>query len=380
MYSISKLFAHQPTPDELFKALQDRDLPRIRSILAPNRQILFARDPNERTPLHLACRYGNVEAIEFLLQEGAEVHARDSEGRTVLHALCQSSSEEAIKAIPSLIRAGVPVQALTNRGSLALHYLVENNSFVDGALLYEVLTSYFDISNLRLLNLQNYSGETPLHRAAGAGLRLNCLMLLKANADINVKTTEGDTPLLIAAKNCQWKAAMALLEFGADPFIKGSGGSCVDLARKDHNSTVLNFIQEKFGSLEAKQEETTSINTNNNNSLSSSSLLNIDKDVVSNLVAEGFDSATVISTMLRLHNGGFEYNTIPAVKQALRKEDPSKRAECCICLTNIVDSVILPCRHSMVCNDCGLALVKSSRSARCPICRNPIDQIIKFFQ
>eukprot|EP01114_Cavostelium_apophysatum_P016201 TRINITY_DN4553_c0_g1_i1.p1 TRINITY_DN4553_c0_g1~~TRINITY_DN4553_c0_g1_i1.p1 ORF type:complete len:642 (-),score=156.84 TRINITY_DN4553_c0_g1_i1:6-1931(-) len=39
-------------------------------------------------PLAVACRYGNVEVIRYLLQKGAPVDATDRNGRTVLHLEC----------------------------------------------------------------------------------------------------------------------------------------------------------------------------------------------------------------------------------------------------------------------------------------------------
>ena len=42
--------------------------------------------------------------------------------------------------------------------------------------------------------------------------------------------------------------------------------------------------------------------------------------------------------------------------------------ECVICLTDVRDTIVLPCRHFCVCSECG-DILRSRPPQRCPICR-----------
>ena len=55
-------------------------------------------------------------------------------------------------------------------------------------------------------------------------------------------------------------------------------------------------------------------------------------------------------------------------------EDDNPEAECLICLTVSKDTLIMPCAHLCVCEDCGKQLVKAKHT--CPICRGNISSLI----
>ncbi|KAF9678054.1 hypothetical protein SADUNF_Sadunf08G0172000 [Salix dunnii] len=52
--------------------------------------------------------------------------------------------------------------------------------------------------------------------------------------------------------------------------------------------------------------------------------------------------------------------------------DPGK--ECVICMTEPKDTAVLPCRHMCMCGECAKEL--RLQSNKCPICRQPIEQLI----
>ncbi|KAK7264519.1 hypothetical protein RJT34_32128 [Clitoria ternatea] len=53
--------------------------------------------------------------------------------------------------------------------------------------------------------------------------------------------------------------------------------------------------------------------------------------------------------------------------------DPGK--ECVICMTEPKDTAVLPCRHMCMCSECAKAL--RVQSNKCPICRQPIEELIE---
>jgi len=51
---------------------------------------------------------------------------------------------------------------------------------------------------------------------------------------------------------------------------------------------------------------------------------------------------------------------------------------CCICATNNITTVIVPCGHATFCNDCSIQSIK--HSDKCPICRSQIESIITVYK
>ncbi|XP_071720656.1 probable E3 ubiquitin-protein ligase LOG2 [Rutidosis leptorrhynchoides] len=56
------------------------------------------------------------------------------------------------------------------------------------------------------------------------------------------------------------------------------------------------------------------------------------------------------------------------------RNDPGK--ECFICLSQPRDTTVLPCRHMCMCSGCAKVLRRQTN--RCPICKQPVDSLLKF--
>ncbi|GMH08396.1 hypothetical protein Nepgr_010236 [Nepenthes gracilis] len=59
--------------------------------------------------------------------------------------------------------------------------------------------------------------------------------------------------------------------------------------------------------------------------------------------------------------------------QGFNDDDPGK--ECVICMTEPKDTAVLPCRHLCMCSECAKEL--RLQSDKCPICRQPIEELIE---
>ncbi|XVF64959.1 hypothetical protein PTKIN_Ptkin09bG0208700 [Pterospermum kingtungense] len=62
-----------------------------------------------------------------------------------------------------------------------------------------------------------------------------------------------------------------------------------------------------------------------------------------------------------------------AAAEGYDDSDPGK--ECVICMTEPKDTAVLPCRHMCMCGECAKAL--RLQSNKCPICRQPIEELIE---
>uniref|UniRef100_A0A668T9G4 Poly [ADP-ribose] polymerase n=1 Tax=Oreochromis aureus TaxID=47969 RepID=A0A668T9G4_OREAU len=138
---------------ELFEACRSGDLERVRKLMTAEN--VNSRDTAGRksTPLHFAAGFGRKDVVDFLLQNGASVHARDDGGLISLHNACSFGHAEVV--------------------SLLLHHGADANA----------------------RDNWNY---TPLHEAAIKGKIDVCIVLLQHGAEPTIRNTDGRTALDLA--------------------------------------------------------------------------------------------------------------------------------------------------------------------------------------
>ncbi|KAJ0061364.1 hypothetical protein NL108_017298 [Boleophthalmus pectinirostris] len=88
---------------------------------------LFFGDYDGRTPLHVACCEGNLNAVQYLLSQGATVHAKDRYGATPLSNAVHFRHKEVVELLretgahlsrDELDEAGVELCSLAASGDL----------------------------------------------------------------------------------------------------------------------------------------------------------------------------------------------------------------------------------------------------------------------
>jgi len=146
--------------------------------------------PQGETPLMLASQTAGVDAIELLIERGAKVNVVEQwQGQTpLMYAAAHDRGEVAA----ALIKAGADVNARTPINDLperkpAVRYFVEIP----------------------------LAGFTPVMFAARSGALSALHALIEAKADLNAKTPEGFSPVVIALDNLHFDAAKVLVEGGA---------------------------------------------------------------------------------------------------------------------------------------------------------------------
>lgn len=75
-----------------------------------------------------------------------------------------------------------------------------------------------------------------------------------------------------------------------------------------------------------------------------------------------------------LYNGNYyKLKNIYGISNSIVSNKDDKEL-CCICLTNLVNTIIKPCMHLIMCDVCSQDLIKNQ--INCPKCRNKIDSFI----
>jgi len=94
------------------------DVRAVRRMLDADPELIRARTPLEKTPLHQAITSSNEELIDFLLERGADVNAKDKTGLTPLHV---AAWWMATKIARQLLRHGADIHAVDVFGDTPLH-------------------------------------------------------------------------------------------------------------------------------------------------------------------------------------------------------------------------------------------------------------------
>ena len=67
-----------------------------------------------------------------------------------------------------------------------------------------------------------------------------------------------------------------------------------------------------------------------------------------------------------------------STSQPTPKRQPEENPACVVCLETPKNSLLYPCGHACVCNDCGKELI--TRKLKCPLCRAPVKDCVKVFK
>uniref|UniRef100_A0A2K6GEJ5 Nuclear factor NF-kappa-B p100 subunit n=1 Tax=Propithecus coquereli TaxID=379532 RepID=A0A2K6GEJ5_PROCO len=181
-----------------------------------------------QTPLHLAVITGQTRVVSFLLQVGADPALLDRHGDSAMH-LALRAGADAPNLLRALLRSGAPTApqllqllhmpdfeglypihlAVRARSPECLDLLVDSGAEVEAAerqggrtalhLATEMeelgLVTHLVTKLQANVNARTFSGNTPLHLAAGLGSPTLTRLLLKAGADIHAENEEPLCPL-----------------------------------------------------------------------------------------------------------------------------------------------------------------------------------------
>lgn len=153
------------------------------------------RDESGRTALMIAANRGHTYVVQLLLESGADANAKDNQGMTAI----QSAADRGFERIVSMLRKFSTVapgerqqggsSASASSPRLSLHRAVDEGDF---AALKSLIDAGAD------LNARSNDEWTPLMLATIKGHTAMVEALLKNGADVNARNRKGWTALMFA--------------------------------------------------------------------------------------------------------------------------------------------------------------------------------------
>lgn len=174
------------TPLYMLARKWQSDLIPIAELLKKKNVKIDVADSSGNTPLIEACDSSrNGEMVRWLLDNGADINKRNDYKQTPLMIAAAGAYEEVINP---LLQHNPDLDAQDKKGDTALHYALDDRQYTLPILLKTKIN----------INLANYKGETPLHKAVKNGYDRDTALLLRHKANACLKDKQGQTPLALA--------------------------------------------------------------------------------------------------------------------------------------------------------------------------------------
>lgn len=232
---------------------------------------IHQKDPTYgRTPLHWACIFSSVEAVELLLGHGAvdDINEPDALSATPLACLIKKRELPGHEAmVRRLLEAGARLE-LVEDGGQALMFQDYLTPALAATLLQKGLNN----------DCTNVMRETPLHVASargndalvefllahGADVNRRCLLgctalhdgeldpgiairLLRGGALVDARDDQGQTPLMLACDFSNMRLIRVLLQYGASLTMKSHQGWSALNCAQNSGEKVYQYLLECAG-------------------------------------------------------------------------------------------------------------------------------------
>lgn len=200
-------------------------------------------DTNERnkkgvTPLSLAIERNQLAQANLFVRLGADIHAEDIDGNTAL----TKGIRAGLEMIQSII-VDTNIQSRDSQGRTPLHIAVLNKA--DPAIITFLISKKADV------NARDKNGDTALHIAVRNNDRASGEILLAYGADVFYPNVSGESALKAALTRLGGRQDW-VLNSNVIKSSDGAGNTPLHLAAEWQLTTVVSFISEKGGDLNAR--------------------------------------------------------------------------------------------------------------------------------
>ncbi|MEC9081981.1 MAG: ankyrin repeat domain-containing protein [Verrucomicrobiota bacterium] len=230
---LTKLGAKKGATLSVHLAARHGDIDALDDWLKRNRANVHVRVKKHRaTPLHWAAEADQIEAVELLLNRGADKTVRTDGGWTPLHSAAAKGSTNVIAL---LLKRRAPLNAISQSGTpldLAKDYKQPEAATMlqaKGGRIGSEVSIHMAAAKGNVVALQKFlrrgvkvdipgplHKSTPLHWAAGAGKVNTMKLLISFGANVEAASNSEATPLHQAVLRNRLEAAKLLIHSNAD--------------------------------------------------------------------------------------------------------------------------------------------------------------------
>ena len=180
-----------------FISISGKNTPIKLSSFNPNSESINSKTSKGETALHRAVKYGSLENLNFLLDNGANIHALNKDSKNLINYLFEGYRESDHKSFIAkanlLKKNGFNFSSILPDGNSLFHLAVDQNKIS----LIDYLTG-----NEKHINHINNDGITALHHAVMSSKDLNLIKaLIGKGADASILTLFGETTMELAEEN-----------------------------------------------------------------------------------------------------------------------------------------------------------------------------------
>ena len=208
------------------------------------------KDLQSQSLVHVAARKGNVEHLRILLDDGEYVDSvmpgLSRETPLMLAARCNE-----VDAVEFLVERGAFLEMQDDKGYTPLHHAVMGARITNMLRLIELGADVWR---------GNYEEQNVLHLAAENGHTEALRLLLEHGISVNNTDCTSASPILVAAKNGHLQAIHLLLKHGGNlNSCDNKGWLPLHHAVKNQNTEVVKFLVECKGNVFAKTSDGDSV-------------------------------------------------------------------------------------------------------------------------
>jgi ankyrin repeat protein len=176
-------------------------------------ELNIQEDKFQRSELHFAYQFANLQNINLLLAAGARADATDRDGAPPWHYAVWNSDQS---VMTHLLATGVDVNAADSRGQSLLHRAAADNT--NAAVVAMLIDAGADVV------ARDEEGNMPCHRAA-SNKNVEVMRQLISLSDINAVNDAGETPCILATHESNYDALELLIRAGANLHAVDNDGS-----------------------------------------------------------------------------------------------------------------------------------------------------------
>eukprot|EP00055_Hartaetosiga_balthica_P017021 m.111042 g.111042 ORF g.111042 m.111042 type:complete len:1240 (+) comp9232_c0_seq1:101-3820(+) len=190
-----------------FWAIEAGNIPALQLLMECKSVSLTSTDSLGNTPLHFACKKGDIDVVRVLLQH-VNVNTRNNAGQTALFSACSGGHPSSLSIVKLLLESKADIRMVDRFGLTLIHWVAS----VEGELCDFICNMIWD----EAINAFDNEGHTALHFAIYANNIPCATSLVEAGWNVNQADDNRITPLHWACMRGSYPMAKLLLDNGAE--------------------------------------------------------------------------------------------------------------------------------------------------------------------